>query len=458
MKIVLTTSKKADVLVSFSFEGRGKEFSGKSGQVQHTLVSGKQYRAEIKVGLGKKADCDVHAYLAAVSKGVTKAAQEGYAHAAVSVAEVIPDAVRQTTEAAIITARSFDVYKSTTKDEVKKLSSLSILGSDKAGFRRGKIVAEAVNGMRDLQDLRASDLGPADFAARAKKLALRRKLKCSVWDEKMLRKKEYNTILAVGQGSVRPPRLVTLKYTHPRAKQTICLVGKGITFDTGGYNLKPTGYIETMYYDMSGAALVLAVMDAIAQLKPQVNVIGIMGCADNMVSSTAYFPNDVIKTAAGITVEVGNTDAEGRLVLADCLYHATTFKPDVIIDFATLTGSVIVALGMSVAAILGNDEPLVESIIARGNTVGERLWPLPLFSLYDEDIKSKTADIKNLGYKREAGTITAASFLQKFVGEHKWAHLDIAGVSDVDRPRHFTQHGGTGWGVRTMVEWLLDLP
>jgi leucyl aminopeptidase len=212
-----------------------------------------------------------------------------------------------------------------------------------------------------------------------------------------------------------------------------------------------------MKYDMSGAAVVLGVMEAIARLKPKVNVVGIMALAENAIGGGAYLPSDVIKTGSGTTVEVANTDAEGRLVLADALYHAQQFKPDYIVDFATLTGAVIMALGSVCAAVLGNDQELLDTLIAHGTVTGERLWQLPLWEEYEEDIASKIADIKNLGYKREAGTITAANFLQQFVGEVKWAHLDIAGTAMIERPRHFTENGGTGFGVRLIVDWLMTI-
>lgn len=474
MKCSLTEKIDCEVLIVGTWEDQKsagftqfaakQTFGGRQGETR--LVVNEKGADILLVGLGEHKDYSLARYLSGLECAVRQAGKLNYKHAGVLVMDVPGltrnQAVARTTEAALITARIYDAYRQETLSKVRKLTQASIIvkgvsAADKSAFKNALIVSEAVNAMRDLQDTPAMELYPASMAAAAKKMAAKYKLKCTILDDKMLAKKKYTSILAVGAGSSRKPRLVTLEYKHSNAKRTICLVGKGVTFDTGGYNLKPSGFMEDMKHDMSGSALVYAVMQAIAQLKPKVNVVGVLGLAENMVSGDAYRPSDIIRTPAGITVEVGNTDAEGRLVLADALFHANTFKPDVMIDFATLTGACVIALGSVCAAILGNDEELVESIILRGKTVGERLWPLPLLEEYEVDLESKIADVKSLGYKREAGTITAAAFLKLFVGKTKWAHLDIAGTAMVARPRHFTEWGGTGWGVRTMVEWLQKL-
>lgn len=404
-------------------------------------------------------------YMTSIEKGLREALKQGVTKVSVAIDDsflLLSEALERAVEATVLTSYVYDAYKQKTKSGITRFENIEFVVEKKTKeleqvYARSLQVAQSANMMRNLQNTPPADMYPESFAKEAKKMAKEFKLGCEVWDEKRLQKEKYNTLLAVGMGSARKPRLVTLKYSKKGAKKTICLVGKGITFDTGGYNIKPTGYMETMQYDMSGAALVFGVMQAIAQTKPDVNVIGIMALAENMVSSTAYRPSDVITTPHGITVEVGNTDAEGRLALADALHHAGKFKPDAIVDFATLTGACVITFGGSTAAIMGTDEDLVESVMESGVAVGERLWPLPLFDVYDEDIKSRVADIKNLGYKREAGTITAGAFLKQFVDDTPWAHIDIAGVADVDRPMHFTQYGGTGWGVRTIVEWLSHL-
>lgn len=475
MKCSLTDKTDCEVLVVCTWEDKKsvgynkyaskQSFEALIGETRLVTTKGKGSDV-LLVGLGEHKDYSLARYLSALELGVRQAGKLNYKHVGVLVMDVPSlshdQAVARTTEATIITARIYDAYRQETLPEVRKLSRASIIvnklnAADKQSFKQALVVSEAVNTMRDLQDTPAMELYPASMAAEAKKMAAKYKLKCTILDEKMLAKKKYNTILAVGAGSSRKPRMVTLEYRHPKAKRTICLVGKGVTFDTGGYNLKPTGFMENMKHDMSGSALVFAVLQAVAQLKPKINVVGVLGLAENMISGDAYRPSDIIRTPAGITVEVGNTDAEGRLVLADALFHANTFKPDAIVDFATLTGACVIALGSVCSAILGNDEELVESIIARGHDVGERLWPLPLLEEYEFDLESKIADVKSMGYKREAGTITAAAFLKLFVGKTKWAHLDIAGTAMVERPRHFTEWGGTGWGVRTMVEWLQKL-
>lgn len=453
MELSITTKPEAELTILATSKNKNPdytdyEFTAKEGEMK--LLTGTPDLLLVKL----PQDVTVRKYQQALDNALQRAIKEKYDTVAIIVNEECLRATACTVEAAMLATRQFDIYRQKTKDKVHHLKKIQIVTEENEEFTTAQTICEAVNMTRDLQDMPPGDMGPQDFADAAKKMAQETGLSIDVWDEKKLAQENYNTILAVGKGSARPPRLVTLEHKHPDAKKTICLVGKGITFDTGGYNIKPTGFMEEMKYDMSGAAVVFGIMQSVATLKVPVNIIGICALADNMVSANAFLPSDVIKTAHGVTVEVGNTDAEGRLVLADALHHATLKKPDAIIDFATLTGSCIIALGTSTAAALGNDEELAEELVQAGNLVGERIWPLPLFEEYEEDIKSKIADIKNLGYKREAGTISAAAFLKNFVDEYPWVHLDIAGVAWVDRPRYFTQHGATGWGVRTTVEWL----
>lgn len=453
MELSLTTKPQAELTILATAKSKNPdytdyEFDAKEGIIK--ILTGNPDLLLVKL----PEEITVRKYQQALDNALQRAIKEKYDSVALVVNEDCLRALSCTIEAAILATRQFDKYRSKSKDKVHHLKSIQIVAKESEEFETTKTICEAVNATRDLQDTPPGDMGPQDFADAAKKMADETGLSIDIWDEKKLAQENYNTILAVGKGSARQPRLVTLEHKHPDAKRTICLVGKGITFDTGGYNLKPTGFMEEMKYDMSGAAVVFGIMQAVAKMKVPVNVIGICALADNMVSANAFLPSDIIRTAHGVTVEVGNTDAEGRLVLADALHHATLRKPDAIIDFATLTGACVVALGTSTAAALGNDEELAEELVQAGNLVGERIWPLPLFEEYEEDIKSKIADIKNIGYKREAGTISAAAFLKNFVDDYPWVHLDIAGVAEVDRPRYFTQYGGTGWGVRTMIEWL----
>jgi leucyl aminopeptidase len=271
-----------------------------------------------------------------------------------------------------------------------------------------------------------------------------------------LRRRKMGGILAVGQGSANPPRLVILEH-KPGGRATIptlCLIGKGITFDSGGISLKPSPGMHDMKHDMSGAAAVLGAMRAIALLKLPLHVVGVVAAAENMPGPSAYRPGDIITTLAGKTIEITNTDAEGRVVLADALHYANaTYEPQAMIDLATLTGACVVALGPWATGLLGNHEGLIEAVRAAGERSGERTWHLPLFDAHKEAMKSNVADLKNAG-GRNAGTSTAASFLSAFVGDRPWVHLDIAGTGWSDKPGPYQQRGATGVGVRLLIELL----
>jgi leucyl aminopeptidase len=264
-------------------------------------------------------------------------------------------------------------------------------------------------------------------------------------------------ILAVGRGSANPPRLIVLEHGRPargaRRRPTLALVGKGITFDTGGISIKAAEAMDEMKHDMSGGAAVIAALRAAALLRLPLHVVGIVPAAQNMPDGRAYLPGDIVTSANGKTIEVLNTDAEGRVVLSDALHHATSFEPDAIIDLATLTGACIVALGHVCAAVLGNDEALIRNVIAAGERTRERAWQLPLWDEYKKQIKGSFGDVKNTG-GRPAGTITAAAFLSHFVGNVPWAHLDIAGTAWRKGDGDDGPKGATGFGVRLLLELL----
>ena len=306
---------------------------------------------------------------------------------------------------------------------------------------------------RDLVNEPASVSTPTYLANQAKKMADGNGLKAEVWGVNKIKSAKMNGLLAVSRGSLEEPRFIKLSYTPSgKSKKKIALVGKGLTFDSGGLSLKPAKSMETMKIDMSGGATVLGAMRAIAQLKPQVQVTGYIPSSENMPSGTAQKPGDIISYRNGKTVEVLNTDAEGRLILADALICAVEEKPDVIIDLATLTGACMVALGSQVAGLFSNNQKLTDDLLASSKETGEQLWPLPLVKEYKNDIKSSIADIKNIG-GGYGGAITAALFLEEFVSDVPWAHLDIAGPAFSERePR-----GGTGFGVRTLVQYVLSV-
>jgi leucyl aminopeptidase len=288
-----------------------------------------------------------------------------------------------------------------------------------------------------------------------RKAARKSGLKTSVKDERWLQQHQFGAMLAVAQGSNAKPRLVTLEYAPKNAKQTVVLVGKGVTFDSGGINLKPSGSIETMKMDMSGAAAVAGTMLAVARLKPGLKVVGVMPLVENMPSGTAIRPGDIIRSHAGKTVEIGNTDAEGRLILIDAMAWAIkAYKPHTMIDLATLTGACVVALGEKIAGVFSKDQQLADEIVASGKATHERCWQLPLPDDYKELLKNEFADLNNVSSGRWGGAITAALFLSEFVGDTRWAHIDIAGPAWSKKASDYCGAGGTGFGVRLLCDLL----
>ncbi len=330
-----------------------------------------------------------------------------------------------------------------------------------AGLSNGVIVGKAQSYARTLANRPANVMTPAALAAAARKLARESKnLSCTVFDEKQLAAKGMGGVLAVGSGSKNPPRLVALKYSPggraARGRPTVALVGKAITFDSGGLSIKPAANMGEMKLDKTGGISVLATMKAVAELKLPVNVLGLIPAAENLPSGTSYRPGDIITTYSGKTVEVQNTDAEGRLILCDALSYAVRQNCDVIIDMATLTGACRVALGKYMAALMSNDNRLSKQLQKAAEESGEKLWPMPSGDEYAEEMKSKIADLKNIGSKW-GGACTAAAFLRQFVADKKWAHLDIAGVEVFEQATEFTAEGSSGFGVRLLTTYLTNL-
>ena len=366
-------------------------------------------------------------------------------------------------EGALLGAYSFDAYKDNGKDPKAKngkapLAEIVLLGGKprdkayKAAVERAVAVSEELNRSRDLVNTPPNDLNPESFAAIAQAAAKEHGIKIQVLDEKALTKGGYGGILGVGSGSAATPRLVKLSYTSSKAKKHLAFVGKGITYDSGGISLKPAGHNETMKCDMAGAASVFAAVVAAARLGLEVNVTGWLALAENMPSGSATRPGDVLRMYSGKTVEVLNTDAEGRLVLADALWAASQEKPDAIVDVATLTGAMVLALGNRTYGIMGNDEAFRAALCEAAEEVGEPAWPMPLPEHLRKGMDSATADIANMG-ERMGGGLVAGLFLREFVGEGiTWAHLDIAGPAfNEGGPFGYTPKGGTGTAVRTLV-------
>jgi leucyl aminopeptidase len=374
------------------------------------------------------------------------------------------ESIRAVAEGALLGAYAFTAYqggeKNARKGEGPKLplAEVALLGAKprdkahKAAAERAVALAEEVNRARDLVNTPPNDLTPESFAAVATAAGKENGIKVEVLDEKALAKGGYGGILGVGQGSANPPCLVKLVHTHPEATKTLALVGKGITYDSGGISLKPAGHNETMKCDMSGAAAVFAAVVTVARLGLAVNVTGWLALAENMPSGTATRPGDVLRMYSGKTVEVLNTDAEGRLVLADALTRASEESPDAIVDVATLTGAMVLALGNRTFGIMANDEAFRTALHEIAEEVGEASWPMPLPADLRKGMDSPTADIANMG-ERMGGGLVAGLFLKEFVGQGiTWAHLDIAGPAFHEgAPYGYTPKGGTGSSVRTLV-------
>jgi leucyl aminopeptidase len=358
-------------------------------------------------------------------------------------------------EGTVLASYRFTKYKNEAKPS--KLESLVVVGRGakvQTGADRGARIAEAVSLARDLVNEPAGAMTPSRLAEVATEVAEREGLGITVLDEVAIANEGLGGLQGVAQGSDQPPRLIELVYDPPGARGTIALVGKGITFDSGGLSLKTADGMETMKTDMSGAAAVLATMSVLPTVAPKVKVIGILPTTENMPSGTAIKPGDVLKIRNGKTVEVLNTDAEGRLVLADGLSLAVEAGVDAIIDLATLTGACMVALGRTIAGLMGNNDPWVEQVGDAAERAGEKVWPLPLPDEYRKKIDSEVADIKNTGGDRYGGALTAGLFLKEFVGDVPWAHLDIAGPARSEEDNAYTPKGASGFGVRTLVELL----
>ncbi len=342
----------------------------------------------------------------------------------------------------------------------QKVKELEIIATreERADLERGRRVGAAVaTGQklaRNLQVLPGNVCTPGYLAQIARDLGKAYGFKTTVLGRPHIEKEGMRALLAVSQGSVEEPRFIVLEHRGAGREAPVCLIGKGLTFDSGGISIKPAQNMEEMKYDMSGAAAVLGVFEVLGQLKPSINVVGLIPASENLPSGTALKPGDVIRSHLGKTIEVVNTDAEGRLILCDAISYARRFKPACAVDIATLTGAVVVGLGNFATGLMGNDDSLQGEVRHAGDRAGERCWPLPLWDEYRDQIRSDVADVRNSG-GRAAGTITAGWFLREFVDGFPWAHLDIAGTAYTDRDRPGIAKGPTGVGVRLFSEFLL---
>lgn len=431
------------------------DFSGKDDQMERVPGEG-QVKRVLAIGLGKAKEVDKEA----LRKAASEAAREGCVLKLKEIAVIadtkVKGEVSAIAECSIMGTYKFDKYKEKKKDKVKSVCIISSDANAAKEAERAKIMAEGTNMAREWINEVSDALNPIAVADLAVKMGKQHGFSVKVIDEKQLKKMGMNLFLSVAAGSRFPARLVILEYKGAKTKP-VAIIGKGVTFDSGGLNLKPSGYIETMKMDKGGAMTVLATMVTLARLRAKVNVIGAMGMVENMIGPNATKPGDVIKGYSGKTVEIGDTDAEGRLVLADTLaYLSKNYKPGLMVDLATLTGSVLITFGEYVAAMMGTDEKAADGLFKAGQETYERVWKLPIYKEFEEEIKGSISDFTNLGYKqgRYAGSITAGAFLKQFTGKTPWIHIDIAGTAWYEKPRGYIPFGATGFGVRLLSEYL----
>lgn len=430
-----------------------KELSGKANEVVSILApAGVAARQVVTLGLGDSKSLDRGvAYRAASSASRHVAAKERRSVAFYFPADLAVDVAEAAVCGSLIGCHGQDLYRA--QKNRHPFAEVSWSGASDAALACGQILAGSVNLTRRLVNEPPSEMYPESFVVEATRVAQECGLDLEIWDRDRLAAERCGSLLAVARGSARPPRLVIMNYQGGKSGQApLALVGKGVTFDSGGLSIKPSDGMKTMKCDMAGAATVLGAMRAIALLKLPVNVIGLCGLVENMVSGDSYKLGDVLRARSGKTIEVLNTDAEGRLVLADVLNVALERGAARIVDLATLTGACVVALGSDVAGAMSNDQTWCDQVLKAAASCGEPLWQLPMFKEYGELIKSEVADIKNIGDGRWGGAITAAKFLEEFVDGRPWTHLDIAGPAFLEGTKPWLDGGGTGVFVRTLVE------
>ena len=438
------------------------EFRAKDGTISivHNNV-GSGIKRALLLGMGDKKNLDPEKTRNLTGKVVNKSKELGISEfVLIPFKNMDKEHLSAMVEGIKLSDYSFNNYK---RDEDRNnLNQVRILirndmkNSQKI-IQHSVVVSDAVIFTRDISNLPPNDCSPKDLATLSKKLSENQKVKVRVIEKEEMKSYGFEGILAVGKGSASSPKLIVLEYSGSTKKRPIVIVGKAVTFDTGGVSIKPSEKMEEMKFDKCGGCNVLGIMKAVSDLGLDTNVIGIIPAVENMPSGTSYRPGDIIKMYNGKTVEVLNTDAEGRIILGDALSFAVkTFAPKAIIDMATLTGAAIIALGTNVAALVGNDDDLVTKILEYSNLTGEKIWQLPLFEEYKEQLKSSNADMKNIG-GRSAGAITAAAFLSNFVEDTPWVHLDIAGTAwtqEGTKEKSYNPKGATGFGIRTIVKYI----
>ncbi len=458
----------ADTVAIGIFEGKPISHDVADGTLQALVDSGEaraglrkvavahaEGRRWLLVGLGERDAFDAERARIAAAVALGRAQEIGSRALCWEVPHRVEgDVVAAFVEGTVLAEYRFDAYRSGGDDETARLAELVISAHhDTAGtVEAARVVAEAVNAARDLQNTPANDMTPSRLAERARELAGELPLQVEVLGREGIEAAGMGALAAVARGSDEEPALITLRYEPEAASGPVLgLVGKAVTFDTGGISIKPAMKMAAMKFDMSGGAAVLEAVGAIARLGLPIRVLGVVGAAENMPSGRSMKPGDIVRSRAGTTIEVINTDAEGRLVLSDCLTHARESGAERLVDVATLTGGIVATFGAVYAGVMSNDDEWCARVSAAGARTGERVWRLPLDDQYADAIKGRYGDIVNAVEDRKAQSIVAAEFLHRFVGDTPWAHLDIAGVAD-DNGRAYTPKGGSGFGVRLLVE------
>ncbi len=443
------------------------------GRLHETVVlhvaEGLAFRKVVVVGLGQPSEFDAER-VRQVSAAAAQAAAKGNVKTIATIVHGagiggldVTAAAQCVAEGTLLGLYRYDRYKNKKDDGHGVPDQVVIVEMDagkleaiRAGVERGVILAEATNFARDLVNAPGNELTPAELARRAEAMAQEEGLECTILGRDEMERLGMGALLGVAQGSAQEPKLIFLRYRGAGDEAPVALVGKGVTFDTGGISLKPREGMADMTTDMAGAAAVLGAMRAIARLKPRKNVIAVAPCVENMPSGTALKPGDILRAMTGKTIEIDNTDAEGRLILADAVAYAESQGAHTIIDVATLTGACVIALGHIYTGLVSNDDALAEAIMAAGRKAGERYCRLPADPEFKEQYKSHVADIMNTG-GRPAGAITGALIISEFIDKARWAHLDIAGTAAAKQAKHYRVKGATGVAVRTLAEYVCGL-
>lgn len=440
----------------------GSGFAGRSEEVL-TILAGKPRKLTL-IGLGKSNALTHRGVRGAVTAAGRTAKKQRDARIALLFPYTLPGMDASGTALAVADALAqsdykYDEFVTVKKDGARVAITGTVIAPDADAKRltaRAAAIAEAARTVRDLGNAPSNVMTPTRLAERAAEVCREAGVKCTVYGRREIERMKMGGLLAVNRGSVEEPRFVVMEYAPRRAKQHVALVGKGITFDSGGISIKPAEKMEEMKFDMCGAAAVIGIMQAAATLELPVRLTGVFAATDNLPSGSAYKPGEIITMMSGKTVEIVNTDAEGRMLLGDALHYASKLKPDHLIDYATLTGACVVALGSEAAGLFSNNDELAGKLIESGERVGERLWRLPAWDEYKDLIRSEWADMKNSG-GRWGGAITAAVFLKEFVDCPSWAHLDIAGTAYAESENAREGRGATAAGLRVTIEFLQSL-